>query len=232
MHVQKKGFTSGCVHQYPASLLTEERVDVEIDGDAEEPLRPGKRLLPIDLIRYINGSRISLLDDLPSNGNLNTFVFAGEIANGMLDHLSEFLSSSASPLASFAGSNASATSSKGTISKAENVLYDPASDPSTMVDLYLIHTLPHLKTSTKSLSAPFSNCLSSIYEDVDGTAHRQMGVDVKSGALVVLRPDGYVGLLTGLDECQMLGEYFGRILVDQNSKDADGPRASGILGGV
>ena len=75
-YVQNKGFTSGCGHQYPPSVLTDERVDVDIDGKALEPPRPGKRLLPITLTRYVGGSIVNILDDMPSNGHFHIVVFA------------------------------------------------------------------------------------------------------------------------------------------------------------
>lgn len=42
--------------------------------------------------------------------------------------------------------------------------------------------------------------------------HKVCGVDAGKGAIVVCRPDGYVGTVVGLDEPALLGDYFARFL--------------------
>lgn len=55
------------------------------------------------------------------------------------------------------------------------------------------------------------------YWDRDGTAHVRYGISEHSGAVVVLRPDGYFAFATTLDRGEKLGKYFDgvlRIVVD------------------
>ena len=208
VYLQNKGFTSGCGHQYPATILTDEETDVKIDGQALDPLTPGKRLLPVNLTRHINGNVTTLLDGMPSIGHFHIFAFAGDLLEkGGLDGLSMYLTSSASPLAI----NPSQRSTT------HNFLHNPATDPDTIIDLYLIHTSPHLSTPIESLPPPFPQWHSTIYEDVGGKAHRELGIDVNVGALVVVRPDGYVGLVTRLDNGERAGEYLDGIFVDKGA---------------
>ncbi|KAK7032807.1 pentachlorophenol 4-monooxygenase, partial [Favolaschia claudopus] len=51
------------------------------------------------------------------------------------------------------------------------------------------------------------------YWDAEGHAHEMYGVDEARGALVVLRPDGWVGCVTALEHSQDLAAYFAEILV-------------------
>jgi phenol 2-monooxygenase len=44
------------------------------------------------------------------------------------------------------------------------------------------------------------------------------GVDAANGAAVVVRPDGYVGLVTSLKEIQKVGLYFDGCLVRKSSE--------------
>ena len=214
MYVQNRGFVSGCGHRYPAGLLTNENVDVKIAQKAIEPLTPGKRLLPIRLTRHVDGILVSSLDDMTSNGHFRIVVLVGSrLQTGGLDKLSPYLSGKDSPLTLYSTpSKSSITSPESGISKAHNMSYNPAHDPATIIDLFLIHTSPHLKTPIESLPAPFPEWQATIYEDVDGKAHWELGVDTSLGAVAVVRPDGYVGLVTGLDGVERVVEYFGGVL--------------------
>lgn len=51
------------------------------------------------------------------------------------------------------------------------------------------------------------------YDDLQQTAHKRYGIDVAKGALVVTRPDGWVGTMTVLDPSAVaeLETYFKRI---------------------
>lgn len=51
-----------------------------------------------------------------------------------------------------------------------------------------------------------------VYFDEKVQAHEIYGVDWDRGAIVVFRPDGWVGTTVGLDEVDKLGVYFEDIL--------------------
>ncbi|KAJ7141764.1 FAD binding domain-containing protein [Mycena crocata] len=52
-----------------------------------------------------------------------------------------------------------------------------------------------------------------LYFDPAARAHTMYGVDVSSGAIVVFRPDGWVGCVVPLEEVNALGAYFAEFLV-------------------
>ena len=217
VYFENKGFVSGCGHHYPASPLTNEDVDVQINQEALEPLTPGKRVLPIQLTRHLDGKKVSSLDEMPSNGHLRLVVFAGSrLETGALDKLSSYLTSKDSPLTRYSTSfKTSSISPESGISKADDTCYDPARDPNTIIDLFLIHTSSHLKIPIEKLPAPFPEWRATIYEDVNQKAHVELGIDADIGALTVLRPDGYVGMITGLDGVEKVESYFQEVLTTQ-----------------
>ena len=207
LYVQSKGFTSGCGHHYPLTNLTKSTTGVTLNQKALEPLTPGKRLFPFSVTRNNSGSHINILDDLPSNGKFKLFVFAGPGPDkGALQPISDLLRSTRNRQLRSLSPEATETMT--------DVLRDPSKGDASVIDLYCIHTLPHLRTNLAEVfAAPFFPMWQSrIYEDVSGQAHKELGVDVSSGACAIVRPDGYVGLVTSLDG-KGIEEYFDEILV-------------------
>ncbi|KAJ7751763.1 FAD binding domain-containing protein [Mycena maculata] len=52
-----------------------------------------------------------------------------------------------------------------------------------------------------------------LYFDPEARAHAIYGVDVSRGAIIVFRPDGWVGCVVALEDVHELGQYFGEFLV-------------------
>ena len=230
VYVQSKGFVSGCGHRYPAGLLTDEHVDVGIAQDAAEPLTPGKRLLPVQLTRHLDGVFVSSLDDMPSNGHFRIIVFAGSrLQSSGLEKVATYLAGTDSPLNRYRISSESPESSAETsISKAKDFNFNLANDGGTVIELFLIHTSSHGKVPIEELPKPFADWQATIYEDVNHKAHSELGVDADVGALAVVRPDGYVGLVTGLDGAERIGKYFGEFMVERE-KERERETTNGIF---
>ncbi|TQV90676.1 hypothetical protein V2A60_006888 [Cordyceps javanica] len=206
------GFTSGLGYQYPDGMLVDARVRAEIVGAAEEPLRPGKRLLPVELVRHIDGTRAPLLDVMPSNGRFHLFVFAGtRLRSPALRELAGALEAAWSPLSRFNGRHDRAGRFRH-----EDITSDavPAANARYRIDLFLVHSENHLEVPLGALPAPFSTeWPMRVYADPDGAARTRLGVPDESGALAVVRPDGYVGMVTELAGLRDVAEYFGRFMV-------------------
>jgi phenol 2-monooxygenase len=56
------------------------------------------------------------------------------------------------------------------------------------------------------------------YYDITQKAHEMYGVDPHQGALIVMRPDGYLGRVVHLDEPEALEEYFNRFLIPLSAR--------------
>lgn len=208
------GFTSGCGYQYPPSLAVDPNVGSSIKLCAEEPLVPGKRLLPVPLIRHIDGTHVSLLDVMPSNGRFHIFIFAGSrLLSPTLQQLGESLCFPESPLRLF---NQTTFPERRPRFRHEDITSTtiPAANKGYVIDLFLVHSMSHTSVHLEDLPAPFSSeWPMRVYADSRGAAHRQLGVPEDGGALVVVRPDGYIGLVTGLDKLGDATAYFDKFMV-------------------
>lgn len=199
---QHHGFTSGLQHAYPESIVVRPMVEsvarvVNQGGRAAEPLVPGKRLLPVrGLVRSIDGNVVDLLDEMPSNGRFHLVLFASmwegvsRDAGVMLGRLLASINRGA--IKPFAPED---------ITHA-NI---PAPNAHYLLDLFVIR-------GGQELAYQWDDMLDSLCEKFPGrmyehTAraeeggrswHGDVGVG-DDGALVLVRPDGYIGLVTGLD---------------------------------
>ena len=67
LYEKAHGFTTGVGLRYEYNVLTDYNVNVPIDNTSLEPLTPGKRLYPPMVVRHIDGSATSILNEMPSN---------------------------------------------------------------------------------------------------------------------------------------------------------------------
>lgn len=220
---QHHGFTSGLQHCYPENLLVVSskqpvgNADFK-DGAAVEPLTAGKRLLPASgLVRSIDGNIINLLDEMPSNGRFHIFMFSGdcEVASAaysqtLLDLLHSINGGPCIPPF-----------------EPEDITHTIQTNPNEryLIDVFLIHTQDAGEDFSYHGLAPEAARLGfpgRMYGDQGGTYHREVGVSRSSGALVLVRPDTYVSLVTSLDMAgvEELGRFLAGILVSDNACSA------------
>ncbi|MCJ1400546.1 hypothetical protein MMC11_003752 [Xylographa trunciseda] len=179
--------TSGCGVQYSPGLLVKEEVRILIKS-SQETLKPGKRLLPMTLTRHIDGNEVNLLDEMQSDGRFHLLVFAGEtFISPDFASLSMYLASPDSPLTVFSSLR--------------------------LVDLFLIHTRSHFAVSLADLPDPFPRWPHRVYEDPGGRSYVSVGVNPKFGALVLVRPDGHVAVVTNPDDARGIMEFLKEFLV-------------------
>ena len=205
------GFTAGVGLQYSPNPLVNHHVTAPISPDSLEPLTPGKRLLAPTVTRHIDGSTVNILDDMPSNGRFHLFIFAGNaLSHSRLAPLATYLSSPSSILTRY--------SSPSNISKNEpwafeNIRRTNPQNAGRTVDLFLIHTDNYHDHDLAALPAPFPDWKYRVYADEGGKEHRDHGVDPSVGAIALVRPDGYIGLVTDLDGGPALTEFMDQFMV-------------------
>jgi len=56
--------------------------------------------------------------------------------------------------------------------------------------------------------------------DGGGKAYSTYGIDRRAGAIVVVRPDGYVGLVAPLDDVGVLNTYFAGFMIQRTSSSS------------
>ncbi|KAF7587890.1 hypothetical protein BBP40_006596 [Aspergillus hancockii] len=188
------GFTSGCGVEYPENLTVEKMLEQDIRNPINGTdylsgiLRPGRRLLDVQLKRHADGNRRHLHDDFLSTGRFRILCLTSQ---DLLDP--------------------EGTSAKSLITLGTSVL---PRFPASTVEQVVIH--PHLPKTFTWRDVPrelkkFSEMrFYSGYEMDD--VFKTYGVDPTQGALAVIRPDGYVGTTAALDDVNRVEKYLERCL--------------------
>ncbi|KOS36742.1 hypothetical protein ACN38_g12495 [Penicillium nordicum] len=186
------GFTSGCGVEYPENLT----VDQNLSGD-QNPihgtdylsgiLRPGRRLLNVRLVRHADGYRRDLQDDFASTGRFRILCLA---SSDLLDPQ---------------GVSARALTTLGaSISRF----------PKSLVEQVIIHPrLPRnfmWKDIPREAKEHSEMSFYSGYEmdDVYGI----YGVNPTEGALAIVRPDGYIGVIAALNDVNRALGYLEKLV--------------------
>lgn len=81
------------------------------------------------------------------------------------------------------------------------------------VDLFLIHTENHYDFDLATLPAPFPDWQYRVYTDKEGKEHKDHGVEPSVGAMALVRPDGYISLVTGLDGGSAITKFMDRFMI-------------------
>ncbi|KAJ5620588.1 hypothetical protein N7510_004572 [Penicillium lagena] len=187
------GFTSGCGIEYPENMIV---VRDGLDGSASSKagadylsgiLRPGRRLLNVRMLRHADGCERDIHDDTPSTGR---FRILSLTSTDLLDR-----------------NSVSAQALDATTRLA-------AQFPPTIIEQIVLH--PRLHRSFQWDDIPACVKQQAEMRFYDGLAlddaYRIYGVDPARGALAVIRPDGYVGVVARLDNVAKLDEYLKRCI--------------------
>lgn len=208
VYAKAHGFTSGVGQQYqpgPLTLRDESSLSI-INENAVEPLTPGKRLYPFNAQRHIDGTPLNILDDIPSNGRFHLFLFVGNaILKNQLGPLTEYLESFNSATTRF-------DKPANPVWGFEDVYYRNTQNKHRIVDLYLLHTDNKYEINLDELPAPLKQWKYRVYSDKDSSVHEALGVDIEKGAMALVRPDGYISIVTGLNEGEKITNFLERYL--------------------
>ena len=85
------------------------------------------------------------------------------------------------------------------------------------VDLFLIHTENHNDFDLATLPAPFPDWQYRVYTDKNGEEHKDHGVDPSIGSMALVRPDGYISLVTGLDGGSTITKFMDKFMITTES---------------
>ncbi|PYI22714.1 FAD/NAD(P)-binding domain-containing protein [Aspergillus violaceofuscus CBS 115571] len=178
-------FSSGCGIEYSESILTTKAGQaISFSGSCLLALTPGTRLPNVRLKRYADGEYCDLHDEMISNGRFRVLCLAS----------SDFLSSD--------GVSARALHWIG-----EALL---PHFPGDVIEQFVIYPSEQCPRDWSCL--PSSVKCHSEMRLYDGSAvqdaYEQFGVDIHHGALVILRPDGHIGMIASLEGHAVLDDYF------------------------
>ncbi|KAJ5706824.1 hypothetical protein N7488_006625 [Penicillium malachiteum] len=182
------GFTSGCGIEYPENMTVQRDLSESADPISGTDflsgiLRPGRRLLNVRLVRYADGYRRDLQDDLISTGRFRILCLTS------------------SDLLDAQGVSARALTNIGSII--------PQFPPSVLEQV-VIH--PHLSRDFSWNDIPaevkeYSEM--SFYSGYElDDVYATYGVDPAKGALAIVRPDGYIGVISELGDVERVEKYL------------------------
>ncbi|KAI1431911.1 FAD binding domain-containing protein [Xylaria sp. CBS 124048] len=212
-------FTTGIgVNYKPSSLVakpSESQTDAPVltttSAEAQSTLslatncKPGTRFPSFQVVAHCSGQPWQFQRKLPSDGRFRIVTFPGDIAqparNKLVNDLGEWLANDLLP-----------KYARMTLSPASS-LFKTEQDPS-IIDVLMVHTANRgeieILRDLHDVYHPFDSKLGWDYDkifsdeeshhDGHGRAYEGYGVDPEKGALVVVRPDGYVGLVTSMEE--------------------------------
>ncbi|KAK0111603.1 hypothetical protein ONS95_001951 [Cadophora gregata] len=175
------GFTSGCGIEYPETSLVEKNIPTGLVTGSDYLggiLKPGRRLLNVKVKRHADGYRRDLQDDFPSTGRYRILVLTSTDLLTPSSPSSQSIAHIPSLLASF---------------------------PAGLIELVVLHPLPSNTFEWKDLPvAVKTHAEMSFYNGTElQDAYAVYGVEKERGAVVVVRPDGYVGCLAELGKGEM-----------------------------
>lgn len=131
------------------------------DEEATYPITPGKRFLPMRMLRHIDGWDVDLLEDMPSNGRFHVVVFAGDILalESAERGLTELYQSLCKPSSILHCYNALGTQANRDY---EDVDTTSERNNGKVVNLFVLHTCDHLKLE---LAPKYEQWKYGFYED-------------------------------------------------------------------
>lgn len=177
-------------------------------------LRTGRIMINADVTRVVDANVVHLEQEVPLNGSFRIYVFAGKPSitakalNDLAFHLGDKRSFYGSYLRPDIGS----------------VSHHETHNPHSL--FFTICTVFAAQRSQIEISRDVPDLLARYRDhvyaddrwdrrvpDAAAAAHAKMGLDQEKGGVVVVRPDGYVGIVTSLVEgsgtVTSLNEYFG-----------------------
>jgi phenol 2-monooxygenase len=211
-------FADGWKVFYPASNIVWKSPD-DVGFVFAKHMIPGERVHPVKLRNQADGAPQWTTRLLKSDGRFRVLVLAGDVHHPIQKQRVETLSQALSrqPESSVPLLDRYAAITGRFVSP---------------IDVFTIHCAPWKEVGFFDFPdclRPFSTTTGYAYEKIwcddtcifdrycDGTAYEKWGVDRNLGALVVIRPDQYIGWVGRLEDVQGMTRYFDDVLVTKTT---------------
>ncbi|GAA5988739.1 hypothetical protein JCM10908_006149 [Rhodotorula pacifica] len=194
-------FSAGMSISYGDSLV----VGTALSRQELAPRLPvGERFFSTQVVNQASATAVQLTSHVPFTGAWRILVFAGDVAQAaVMDRLRRL--------------NACFNAPDSVVSK-----YTPPDRKRwDVIDVVTIHCAERTSVELYDFPQPsifHPHNYDRIYVDGpshyhgDGKAYESYGISKEEGAIVVVRPDQYVGLVIGLEDTSILDEYFSRFM--------------------
>lgn len=207
---QSSEFTSGYGVDYGLNCLNLAPAKLRISAPRGHELRPGLVFPLATVTRVVDARVVDLEQEIPQNGSYRIFIFAGN-PNTTCRAISDFAASlqeKNSLFSAYARQDVTV------------VPYRDRHNPhSTFFTFCFIFNAPRAKIEVSEVLPDVLEHYSyHVYADdiqTQGAAHAKLGIDQDNGAVVIVRPDGFVGcslpLAEGSRTVEAINSYFAAI---------------------
>ncbi|KAM0328460.1 hypothetical protein ACHAQA_004867 [Verticillium albo-atrum] len=210
-------FTSGYGVAYKPNALNwspEHPAQSSLINPQGSKLRTGRLLINANVTRVVDANVVHLEQEVPMNGSFRIFVFAGNPST--TKRALNDLASGLQAKHSFYAANLR--------SDIDTVSYHETHNPHSL--FFTLCTIFAATRSSIEIARDVPKLLARYRDhvyaddvwdrrvpDAKAAAHAKLGLDEEKGGVVVVRPDGYVGVVVSLTEgpgtADALNEYFG-----------------------
>lgn len=209
-------FTSGYGVAYDANNLNwspSHQAQSSLINPKGNKLRTGRILINTNVTRVVDANVVHLEQEIPLNGSFRVYVFAGKPSKSKssLEDFARNLSKPSSFLNSYLRPDIDSVS--------HHEQHNPHSHFFTFCTIFASKR-PDIEIS-RDVPEVLARYRDHVYADdildpktpgATASAHAKMGLDQERGGVVVVRPDGYVGIVTSLVEgggtVDALNSYF------------------------
>jgi hypothetical protein len=216
-------FTSGYGIYYPPNQFNISLDDAQAFAPSSCRLVPGRTLPQCTVIRVLDLNPIRLEQAIPLTGGFKIFIFGGDLHHSGMKRVEDLCGSLLKPSSFYMkASRATSDSGRGT-GKGKSITQTPYLPDTALISLAAVFDAPRPDIDLSKLPAPLQRYPGTVFVDtershqhgeVHGAVHKKYGVE--EGAVVVCRPDGYVGCVLKLVEGRKTGEelqhYFDRFM--------------------
>ncbi|KAI1451411.1 FAD binding domain-containing protein [Annulohypoxylon moriforme] len=180
----------------------------------ETKLRTGRIMINADVTRVVDANLVHLEQEVPLNGSFRIYIFAGKpsVTSKALKDFAFHLGNKKSFYGSYLRPDIDSVS--------HHEKHNPHSFFFTLCTVFAARR--DQIEILRDVPNPLARYRDHVYADdrwdrrvpdAEAAAHAKMGLDQERGGIVVVRPDGYVGIVTSLVEgsgtVDSLNEYFG-----------------------
>ena len=212
-------FTSGFGVAYKPNIFnhsTDHTFQHPLIITSSQKLRPGRIMPPSNVTRVVDANVVHLENEIPFNGSFRLFIYAGlsqSPKRGNHKALSDFAQHLTAPDSFYSRFSHA--------EKNRDIHHDSENPHSKFFSLALILAARRPAIEISDLPALFQDYSGKIYADdkkdirvleAKAAAHAKVGLEGDEGAVVVVRPDGHVGiavrLVEGRGTVEALEGYF------------------------
>jgi len=210
-------FASGTAINYDASVIVAKEGSIVSKQELAPEVEIGTRLKSHRVVRHSEGLSIHIGDLLVSDGRFRILLFAGKATDSAqmkrIEAFGKYLDSENSIISKYTRKGEKRDSTIEVLTIHSNTRDEIEMHDFPVPSLFPKYDYNKIYADTESIH--FGH----------GEIYKNYGIDRTKGAVIVIRPDGYIAAVTDLEDTELLDKYFAAFL--QAPKEAAGAQTDG-----